>query len=305
MRHRTTREIYIHRIFKLTSVFNPWSDFAAHTDGGRTVTFRFLLAFGQVLFLFTLFTSSALAAVINQQEWSSKPGSPWSYTAGIPSIDNTTNTPSGGGALRFMYQAGTYTTSTSGGTATYQTFGRTDLYVGHWMKWSSPFNWNPVGTKIDYLFLSDTNANGNRDNFLFMVQNGGNTLTFTQQLFASPGTQNRNTNISNQTFQLNRWYWFEFHVRINTVGKADGLLEVWVDNKLVMQHNDVTYRTYNSSWGNFNHGPVWGGGGGTISQQQYFWVDHTVISTTRIGSPGGETTSDTNPPSIPVGVTVR
>ena len=138
-----------------------------------------------------------------------------------------------------------------------------------------------------------------------MVQNSGNTLTFTQQLGAAPGTQNRNANISSQTFQLNRWYWFEFHVRLNTLGKPDGLLEAWVDDKLVMRHTDVTYRTYNSVWGNFQHAAVWGGGGGTISQQQYFWVDHTVISTTRIGSPGGTSAGDTTSPSVPTGITAR
>ena len=268
----------------------------------QTATFRFLLVFWHVLFLFTLLTGSALATVLNTQEWSSIPGAPWSLSAGSPNIDNTTNTPSGGGALRFTYNAGTYSSSAGVGGASYTTTGQTDLYVGHWMKWSSPFTWNPVATKMDSVFLSGPNANGARDNFVFTVQNNGNTLTFTQQLFAAPGTQNRNANVSSQTFQLNRWYWFEFHARLNTVGQANGLIEVWVDNTLVMSHNNVTYRTYNSSWGFIQHAPVWGGGGGTISQQQYFWVDHTVISTTRIGMPGGSTASDTTPPAPPVGV---
>jgi hypothetical protein len=271
----------------------------------QTVTFRLLLVFGHVLFLFTLLTGSALAAVVEQQEWSSKPGWPWSYSAGKPSIDNTTSSPSGGGTLRFTFEAGTYSSSTSGGTAVYETFGHTDLYVGHWMKWSSPFDWNPVATKVDYLTLSGANANGQRDNFAFNVRDNGNTLVFTQQLWAAPGTQNRLPNVSSQAFQLNRWYWFEFHVRLNTLGKPDGLLEAWVDGKLVMRHTDVTYRTYNSTWGNFSHATVWGGGGGTISQQQYFWVDHTVISPTRIGMPGGTAAGDTTSPSVPVGITVR
>ena len=295
------RGVYIRTTAILGSVFEPWGTFAVHTGKGRTVTFKFLLAFGHVLFLLTLLTDSALAEVINQQEWSSKPGWPWSYTVGKPSIDNTTNSPSGG-ALRFTYEAGTYSTSTGGGTATLEAPGHTDLYVGHWMKWSSPFNWNPVATKIDYLAISGPNANGQRDNFAFTVRDNGNTLVFTQQLWAAPGTQNRFPNVSSQSFQLNRWYWFEFHVRLNTVGQANGLLEAWVDNKLVMSHNDVTHRTYNSIWGNFQHAAVWGGGGGTISQRQYFWVDHTVISTTRIGMPGGTAPGDTVPPAPPVGV---
>lgn len=299
MRHRT-----------MTTVLSGICDFSGLPlqanrlrDGHiRGCAFRLLLIFGHMLLLFTLLTGSALATVLNTQEWSSIPGAPWSLSAGSPNIDNTTNTPSGGGALRFTYNAGTYSTSLSPGGASYTTTGQTDLYVGHWMKWSSPFTWNSVGTKFDYLFLLNPNANGNRDNFLFMVQNNGNTLTFTQQLWAAPGTQNRSANISSQTFQLNRWYWFEYHVRLNTVGQANGLLEAWVDNKLVMSHNNVTYRTYNSTWGIVQHAPVWGGGGGTISQQQHFWVDHTVTSTTRIGMPGGAPAGDSTPPAPPVGV---
>jgi len=293
------------KIAILASAFESWCTFAAHNGVGRTVTFRLLLVFGQVLFLFTLLTGSALAAVIATQEWSSIPAGPWSVSAGSPGIDNTTNTPSGGGALRFTYGAGTYPSSVGVGGASYTTTGQTELYVGHWMKWSSPFTWNPIATKMVSVFLSNPNAQGARDNFVFTVQNGGNTLTFTQQLWAAPNTQNRNTNIANQAFQLNRWYWFEFHARLNTVGQPNGLLEVWVDNKLVMSHSDVTYRTYNSPWGVIQHAPVWGGGGGTISQQQHFWVDHTVISTTRIGMPGGGPAGDSTAPTSPSGIAVQ
>ena len=298
------RVVYMRKIAILASAFESWCPFAAHTDGGRTVTFRLLLVFGQVLFLFTLLTGSALAAVIATQEWSSIPAGPWSVSVGSPGIDNTTNTPSGGGALRFTYGAGTYTSSVGVGGASYTTTGQTELYVGHWMKWSSPFTWNPIATKMVSVFLSNPGSVA-RDNFVFTVQNGGNTLTFTQQLWAAPNTQNRNTNIANQAFQLNRWYWFEFHARLNTVGQPNGLLEVWVDNKLVMSHSDVTYRTYDSPWGVIQHAPVWGGGGGTISQQQYFWVDHTVISTTRIGMPGGGPAGDSTAPSSPSGIAVQ
>jgi hypothetical protein len=274
---------------------------------GRTVTFRFLLVFGQVFFLFTLLTGSALAAVIETVEWDTKPGGSWSYTVDRPDIDNTTNTPSGGGALRMTYPAETYSTSTGGGRAEYVIPGQpTELYMGHWMKWSSPYTWNPIGTKIDYLFMRDPAVpSGGRDNFLTMVQNAGSTLVFTQQLWNAPGTQNRYPNRGSVTFQLNRWYWFEIHARLNTVGRADGLLEIWVDDVLIMQHNDVTYRTTNTPWGAYQHSPEWGGGGGTIPQNQYFWVDHTVISTTRIGSPGGGAGGDTSPPSRPVGLTFR
>jgi hypothetical protein len=248
-------------------------------------------------------TGNAYAAVLETNEWSNRTQTGWAYnTTTVPSIDNTTNTPSEGGALRMEYPAGTYTTSKGGGRAEFTLpVGHTDMYMGHWMKWSNPYTWNPIGTKIDYLFMKDGYGSTNyRDNFLLMTQNNGTLLTFTQQLVNAPGTQNRYPNRGSVSFQLKRWYWFEIHARLNTVGQADGLLEIWVDDVLIMQHSDVTYRTTNTTMGGFQHSPEWGGGGGTIPVMQYFWVDHTVISTTRIGRPASTPSEDTTAPRSPI-----
>ena len=199
-----------------------------------------------------IWAGNAPAAVFEVNEWSSRTQPGWDYnTSTVPSIDNSTNTPSGGGALRMTYPAGTYATSRGGGRAEYTIPGQpTELYMGHWIKWSSPFDWNPIGTKIDYLFMRDpANAAGGRDNFLTMIQNNGTVLTFTQQLWNAPGTQNRYPNRGSVNIQKNRWYWLEIHARLNTVGQADGFLEIWVDDLLIMQHSDVTFRTTNASWG--------------------------------------------------------
>lgn len=256
-----------------------------------------------------LLSSNAFGEVLYLGEWESKPGAPWSYNA-PPVIDPAPDggsSPSGGSALKMTFPAGTYATSFSGGRAEYVISGQpTELYMGHWIKWSNPFDWNPIGTKIDYLFMRDpANAAGGRDNFLTMIQNNGTTLTFTQQLWNAPGTQNRYPNRGSVNIQKNRWYWFEIHGRLNTVGRADGFLEIWVDDVLIMQHSDVTYRTTDTPWGQYQHSVEWGGGGGTINQQQYLWIDHTVISTTRIGRPGGVATSDTTPPSPPLGLRIQ
>ena len=248
-----------------------------------------------------VWAGNAQAVVIETNEWSTRTQAGWAYNA-PPVIDNATNTPAGGGALKMTYPAGTYTTSMGGGRAEYTIPGQpTELYIGHWIKWSSPFDWNPIGTKIDYLVMREAStASGFRDNFLTMIQNNGSTLTFTQQLVSAPGTQNRYPNRGGVNIQKNRWYWLEIHARLNTVGQANGFLEIWVDDVLIMQHSDVTYRTTNASWGQYQHSPEWGGGGGTINQEQYIWFDHTVLSTTRIGRPTSSPPGDTTAPRSPV-----
>ena len=48
------------------------------------------------------------------------------------------------------------------------------------------------------------------------------------------------------------------------------------------------------------HTAEYGGSGSTLTATQYWWVDHTVISTTRIGRPsvGGDTTAPVAPASF-------
>ena len=254
---------------------------------------------------------NAYAAVIEQNEWNNKTQTGWDYSSltGNPTIDASPaggSSPSGGSAIRANFSAGTYPSSIGGGTSNYTFPGDqnyTELYVGHWIKWSNPFDWNPVGTKFDYLTARDLTSGTvgtGRDNFLVMIQNNGATLTFTQQLWSCPPcTQNRFNNRAGVNIQKGRWYWFEIHARYNTVGSANGLFEAWIDDVLVMEHNDVTFRTYNTVMGSFQHAPVWGGGGGTINQTQHMWWDHTVLSTTRIGRPTSASPLDTTAPRSP------
>ncbi len=256
------------------------------------------------LLVLLLWPISAHALVIETNEWNTL--LPAHYeTNGGPSLDGTTNTPSGGNALKMTCPAGSYSTGHSCGRIKFKisevgTY--TELYVGHWMKWSSNWVWHPVGTKIDYMFMRDcANSDCNQDNWLAMMQNNGATLTFTQQLWAAPGTQNRNANIASFSAQLNTWYWIEYHVRLNTVGQANGFLEIWVNDVLRSQHNNVTYRTTNTPIGYFEHSLEYGGGGAhVIPAVQYQWHDHLVVSTTRIGMPGGTPPPvDTTAPSVP------
>lgn len=270
-----------------------------------------------ILLLSMVLRTEAQAVVIEINEWDNKTKAGWAYSADPlkPAIDGTANTCPGGNRLRAKYDPGTYSTSIGGNRAEFTTSGKNDLYWGHWLQYSVPFTWNPVGTKIDYWTMGGLSIDGvHRDNFLVMTHffgtnGGGNSLTFTQQLNGSPGTQNRGPNISSPPIVPGPCYWIEFHGRLNTVGQADGLFEAWLDDQLVMQHNNVTFRTTNVTWGILSHSPEWGGGGGTIPSTcsigapgypcpQYTWVDHTVVSTTRIGRPGG-TGGDTTAPATP------
>lgn len=258
-------------------------------------------------------------AIIHTQEWVTLPPpgtSPWNYNQyanGNPSLHLNAGSPAGGNANRANFFSGTYATSQGGGRSMYSALPSNlqDYYFGHWILWSSNWIWHPVGSKIDYSFQRNTaNAAGNKDNFLIMVQPTGanpqGTLTFTQQLWNAPGTQNRSVGIPN--FVNNTWYWLEFHATSNSMNGSspnqDGLIEVWINDVLRLRATNVVHSTTANNWfGDTGHSPEYGGGAHTLPLDQYILFDHSVFSTTRIGIPGG-TPIDTTPPATPTGLQV-
>jgi hypothetical protein len=261
------------------------------------LTSTLLIALG-----FLTLANVAQAAVITTAEWESKPGAPWTYSGTV--VDCAVPpSPSGGCALRFTYPAGSYSTSFSAGRAEYILGGDpTEVYVGAWMRYSNPFTFHPIGHKINIFYLGGSNP-GCR-NIAFGYNNS--TLGGVPQICWGPGTKNYFQNVSswNHKAHLNEWHWYEMRVKVNTPGVSNGILQVWIDNVLYLSYSNVPFRAVGDTAGfrYMQHTAEWGGGGGVISQTGYWWVDHTVISTTKIGMPGGVSSGDSTPPAPPVGV---
>jgi hypothetical protein len=241
----------------------------------------------------------AQAAVITTVEWESKPGAPWSYGSAPTDIDCAMPpSPSGGCALRITYPAGTYSTSFSAGRVAYAVGGQpTDLYLGAWMRYSNPFTFHPIGHKVNFFVLAGANPG---------CRNVSMGYVYTQSVMAPQicwgvGTKSYFQNVGtwNQNAHLNEWHWYEEHIRVNTPGIADGIMQVWIDGVLYIDYSNVPIRDVGDTagFGSIQHTGEWGGGGGTITQTGYWWIDHTVISTTRIGHPviGGDTTPPRSP----------
>ena len=255
------------------------------------------------------FVNVAQAAVITTVEWESKPGAPWTYTPSRPNIDCTMPpSPSGGCALRFEYPAGTYSTSFGGGRAEYALSGQPlDIYLGAWMRYSPGFVFHPIGQKVNFFIMTDRqNCSGTLSlvNIAIGYQYGnfaaGNQIcwgNFAQGNYANLATWD-------ETAHTGEWHWYEMHVKMNTPGGSDGTAELWIDGVLYMRHTNIQLREAGATngFGALQHTAEYGGGGSTIASTQYWWVDHTVISTTRIGMPSGSgTTTDSVAPAAPVG----
>ncbi len=81
----------------------------------------------------------------------------------------------------------------------------------------------------------------------------------------------------------NRWYSIEQHVKLNTPGKADGVLRAWVDGQLVFERSDIRYRDnealkIESVWLNVYHGGVT-----PASNEMTLYIDNLVIARKYIG----------------------
>jgi hypothetical protein len=84
--------------------------------------------------------------------------------------------------------------------------------------------------------------------------------------------------------QRSRWYSIEQRVKMNTLGKKDGILEAWIDGRKVYSNHAVNFRTVDSLkiervWLNIYHG-----GTATVKKDIYAFIDNIIISPEYIGT---------------------
>ena len=216
-------------------------------------------------------------------------------------------------------QPGTYSTSVGCGRAEIDALAGTEIYVGHWIKFSPSFTFNPLSTKIDYMNTALTSVtNGTKGAFTIREQNNGATIAVDITIQGNGPYLGPTNDITphtvyaalNPPLTRGTWRWIEYRAKMNSVVcetgtlacvTPDGILQVWVDDVLQMSLSNVRWRDKAANtWFTLQHSAEWGGVGGTIPAIQYMWYDHTVISTTRIGRPsvGGDTTAPVAPASF-------
>lgn len=86
------------------------------------------------------------------------------------------------------------------------------------------------------------------------------------------------------SLQKNRWYCIETYVKMNTVGKSDGILRGWVDGYLAIKEDDIVFRTLpeikiEEFWVN-----IYYGGRYTAPNDMHLYIDNLALSTERIGT---------------------
>jgi len=108
---------------------------------------------------------------------------------------------------------------------------------------------------------------------------GSGNLAPEIHLQGTGGTVNLPPNVvSNASFTRGVWHRWELLMVSNTAGASNGIATWWIDGVKVGDYNNVRYNSGSSPFNLFQWSPTWGGMGGSLSADQYMWMDHIYIS---------------------------
>lgn len=153
------------------------------------------------------------------------------------------------------------------------------LYASYWVKVSRNWYGHPVVSKVGYAWI------GGRPMFyLGLVGNGHGALRVQGRLqdlaiFPSQGG-NLAIRRGRGGFGRDRWHQIEVLLVANTPGRADGEAWWWVDRRLAGYARDVGWVQEGAApyWAGVSWRPIWGGGGGTVPDDQYMYMDEIYVS---------------------------
>ncbi|HEU4649493.1 MAG TPA: hypothetical protein VFS33_10575 [Gemmatimonadales bacterium] len=130
-------------------------------------------------------------------------------------------------------------------------------------------DWNKVANQI-YSMI----PGGTRSSFTLDIRQQG-------QVSRSMG-QNQN---GSPLIVVGRWVRYEIYMKLNDIGRANGILKVWINGTLTHDYRDVTWRTSAAPSGFFGRrwDPTWGGMGNPSTKRKTdrMLVDHVYISGVR------------------------
>jgi hypothetical protein len=193
----------------------------------------------------------------------------------------------------------------------------TELSIRFYIRFTDPFVWGGINTKGVYFRSIGPPPNyqwdANLSNIKFEYNRGdGKPGIASYALLGEYKGQNQGNDL---TWELGKWYYVEFHVKLNDPGVSNGIAEFWIDEaspSLTINNQTLRLKYTNllirPSGNNFGYTYVFvtcynnmAGNHGTTQHQEIRW-DQIVVSKIRIGP---VSTPDTTPPSPPSGVTVQ
>jgi hypothetical protein len=163
-----------------------------------------------------------------------------------------------------------------------------EIYESTWFKIpTADFETQEVGVKLLGYWGVGMNNQGHPSQLLSLITGNGTGTALMSSWTLDMGQQDavsrylpQNVNLSKQV-TAGSWHQFEAHMKLNTLGQANGVWEWWLDGVLIGHYSDVTFAVSGAASGFYGRrfDAVWGGGGGTAkSRTDYVWLDHMYLS---------------------------
>jgi hypothetical protein len=122
-----------------------------------------------------------------------------------------------------------------------------EVWLTLWSKFDSGMTWPAEGHKIVILNLTDGVSSTRRYQVVIHVLNGQYVIMNTD--IDNWRFYNRYQNVGTAVAaRFNQWDKLKLHVRLNTPGVANGIVQLWVNNQLKADHSDVNIR-FNTAFG--------------------------------------------------------
>ena len=162
---------------------------------------------------------------------------------------------------------------------------KSKVYMSVWIRIrGNSYENQASGTKFGFLSYGDDESN--RQNQGFLILNGRSTQgIFSSFTFKFVQTKhvvsNRHQNVNTGAlFTAGPWHQLETIYEVNTIGKADGKLRMWVDGIQIMNYTDMVYITAAKpvKFNYWNWNPTWGGMTGVRTRTDYIDIDHVYMS---------------------------
>lgn len=174
-----------------------------------------------------------------------------------------------------------------------------EIYIRFWIRFSSGWGNQAVGTKILYL---GSNNGGSVGNEMYIMFNAGSNMRLEVRvqgdvtgrtedrnfLWSDPDNSSTAPSSANQILDSD-WHLFELHIVGNTVGNQDGQIFAWLDG-VKTHHFDGSLKEVATLGGDeytffaqntivsVKFDSIYGGLGGSVPAEQYIDIDDIYIS---------------------------
>ncbi len=161
------------------------------------------------------------------------------------------------------------------------------IYVCQWTRHSSNFVNHPTGSKHLWFMLEDVSG-WNGATSVYSAHDGPDMRVQINLQNQPWGNRNLTPNTGDRHYAymknfLGRWVQYEYLLELNSEGRANGRVRVWVNGERIIDYKDVQFVRAGDPrrWTRVRWQPTYGGVGGRLRQNQYQDMDHIYISGAR------------------------